>query len=58
MTEDRPLPDAEPETWLEKIAAIVPTLGKDDDIRDLEMVEGVRVTLADEVDLNERVWSR
>ena len=56
MTEDQ-LPAAEPESWLVKLASIVPRLGGDDDIRDLnEMVEGVRVTLGNEVDLNERVF--
>lgn len=60
MTEDQ-LPDdappPQPESWLEKLAEIVPQLGKDD-IRDLnDVFEGVQVTPSNAVDLNQRVHS-
>ena len=46
-------------SWLSSLAALVPTLGADDDIRDLNwvVVAGVRVSLGSEVDPNERVFS-
>lgn len=55
MTEDQA---AEPESWLSKLAAVVPKLGEGDDIRDLNwMVAGVQVSLGSEADPNARVWS-
>jgi hypothetical protein len=53
-------PAAEPESWMMKFAALVPTLGVDDDIRELDgLIEGVEIGYhgKPEVDLNERLFS-